>query len=615
MDIFEQKRRIISIAIVAVVLTGIIIAVAVSTPLIRQIHQQATESASQVADTKAQSIRALFDHHQGLALQTASRSELARIMAEYQDGSLSAEALIRFSRPRLEDSARYIDNLAAIIRFDAAGQELVRVGALANRLPANVPLPSGLDIRNYTLAPSDPVGTPLLQTVATIMNDGEPVGYDLLLFKLASLNHAFQTGPDSNLCLLNAQRTRRLSLTENGTRFQLTPPNGCLAEKEKIVTPPELDHFRSTLSDGTRVLAFIRPIKGYPWELHMHSRVSRVFGDVIKDIVISVGLIVLLSAIAGIWVWRSLRPLVHALVDQASQIARSSEELRLAQQVFNHTHEAIAICDTRLRIIRVNPAFGDITGISPKQLMGKKLSEFIEPEHCQEITHEAIHRHLVAENAWQGEVWLTAAGNSPSPNLLTVSPVRNARGQFQQLILTFSDITARVQAEKQMFRLAHFDRLTGLPNRSALETHLEQAIEQARRQHHHFALMFLDLDKFKPVNDTLGHQAGDELLRHVAKRLKHSMRANDVVGRRGGDEFVIITGALGNDDDALKIARKVIQILNKPFNIQGQSVQIGASVGIALYPDNGQTAEALLARADKAMYSVKTSGRNNLAFA
>lgn len=347
----------------------------------------------------------------------------------------------------------------------------------------------------------------------------------------------------------------------------------------------------------------------------MHSRVSRVFGDLIKDIVISVGLIMLLSAIAGIWVWRSLRPLVHALVDQASLIARSSEELRLAQQVFNHTHEAIAICDTRLRIIRVNPAFGDITGIEPKQLMGKKLLEFIDPAHCQEITHEAIHRHLVAENAWQGEVWLTAAGNSPSPNLLTVSPVRNARGQFQQLILTFSDITARVQAEKQMFRLAHFDRLTGLPNRSALETHLEQAIEQARRQHHHFALMFLDLDKFKPVNDTLGHQAGDELLRHVAKRLKHSMRANDVVGRRGGDEFVIITGALGNDDDALKIARKVIQILNKPFNIQGQSVQIGASVGIALYPDNGQTAEALLARADKAMYSVKTSGRNNLAFA
>ncbi|WP_029655600.1 diguanylate cyclase domain-containing protein [Marinobacter daepoensis] len=615
MDIFEQKRRIISIAIVAVVLTGSIIAVAVSTPLIRQIHQQATESASRVADTKAQSIKAIFDHHRGLALQTASRSELARMMAEYRDGHLSAESLKRLTRPRLEDSARHIDNLAAIIRFDASGRELIRVGPLANRLPANLARPSGLDIQNYALEPGNPAGTPLLQTMASIQNDNEPVGYDVLLFELASLKPAFETGPDSNLCLLDAQRTRRLSLTDDLARFQLTPPDGCLAEKERIMATSELDHFRSSLSDGTRVLAFVRPVEGYPWELHMHSRVSRVFGDLIKDIVISVGLIMLLSAIAGTWVWRSLRPLVHALVDQASLIARSSEELRLAQQVFNHTHEAIAICDTRLRIIRVNPAFGDITGIEPKQLMGKKLLEFIDPAHCQEITHEAIHRHLVAENAWQGEVWLTAPGSSPSPNLLTVSPVRNARGQFQQLILTFSDITARVQAEKQMFRLAHFDKLTGLPNRSALETHLEQAIEQARRQHHHFALMFLDLDKFKPVNDTLGHQAGDELLRHVAKRLKHSMRANDVVGRRGGDEFVIITGPLGNDNDALHIARKVIQVLNKPFNIKGQSVQIGASVGIALYPDNGQTAEILLARADKAMYTVKASGRNNLAFA
>ncbi|HAC30170.1 MAG TPA: GGDEF domain-containing protein, partial [Marinobacter hydrocarbonoclasticus] len=145
----------------------------------------------------------------------------------------------------------------------------------------------------------------------------------------------------------------------------------------------------------------------------------------------------------------------------------------------------------------------------------------IDSDRCKDINREEILRHLIAENAWQGEVWLTGPENVPFPNLLTVSPVRNARGQIQQLILTFSDITARVQAEKQMFRLAHFDKLTGLPNRTALETHLEQAIEQARRQHHHFALMFLDLDKFKPVNDTMGHQAGDELLRNVARRLKH----------------------------------------------------------------------------------------------
>ena len=473
MDIFEQKRRIITTAIVAVVLTGISIAVVVSTPLINQIHSQAAGAASQVADAKAENVRAVFDQHQDLARQTASRSELARVMGEFKSGNLALAVLRTFSRPRLEDAAKSIDNLAAIIRFDASRDEVVRAGPLNDQLPADMPMPSGLDIQSYPVG-ADNEARPLLHAIAPIRVDEQIVGYDLLLFDLSPLTTAFRVDAESSLCLVDVERTRRLIWAEGSHQFQLT---------------------------------------------------------------------------------------------------------------------------------------------TPKTLRNTNLMAFIDSDRCKKIDREEIHRHLVAENAWQGEVWLTGPENVPFPNLLTVSPVRNARGQIQQLILTFSDITARVQAEKQMFRLAHFDKLTGLPNRTALETHLEQAIEQARRQHHHFALMFLDLDKFKPVNDTMGHQAGDDLLRNVARRLKHSIRANDVVGRQGGDEFVIITGPLTNDADAQPIARKMIQVLNEPFHIQGQTVHIGASVGIALYPDNGQTAEQLLATADKAMYSVKTSGRNNLAFA
>jgi diguanylate cyclase (GGDEF)-like protein/PAS domain S-box-containing protein len=535
-------------------------------------------------------------------------------MVEYNRGNLALADLRTFSRPRLDDAAKNIDNLAAIVRFDASGAEVVRVGPLDDQLPADLPMPSGLDIQSYPVGVNNEA-RPLLHVIAAIRVDEQIVGYDLLLFELSSLIPIFRVDADSSLCLLDVERTRRLIWTEGSHQFQLTTPNGCLAEQEGIDYKPDLDFFQASLPDGTRVLAFIRLVEGYGWEIHMNARTSSVFGKVIEDIVISVVLILMLSALAGTMAWRSLMPIVHALVNQASQIARSTDELRLAQQVFNHTHEAIVICDTGLQVIRANPAFNEITGATTKTLRNTNLMAFIDSDRCKEIDREEIHRHLVAENAWQGEVWLTGPDNDPFPNLLTVSPVRNARGQIQQLILTFSDITARVQAEKQMFRLAHFDKLTGLPNRTALETHLEQAIEQARRQHHHFALMFLDLDKFKPVNDTMGHQAGDELLRNVARRLKHSIRANDVVGRRGGDEFVIITGPLTNDADAQPIARKMIQVLNEPFHIQGQTVHIGASVGIALYPDNGQNAEQLLATADKAMYSVKTSGRNNLAFA
>ncbi|HAC30172.1 MAG TPA: GGDEF domain-containing protein, partial [Marinobacter hydrocarbonoclasticus] len=311
MDIFEQKRRIITTAIVAVVLTGISIAVVVSTPLINQIHTQAADTASLVADAKAESVRAVFDQHQDLARQTASRSELARVMVEYNRGNLALADLRTFSRPRLDDAAKNIDNLAAIVRFDASGAEVVRVGPLDDQLPADLPMPSGLDIQSYPVGVNNKA-RPLLHVIAAIRVDKQIVGYDLLLFELSPLIPIFRVDVDSSLCLLDVERTRRLIWTEGSHQFQLTTPNGCLAEQEGIDYKPDLDFFRASLPDGTRVLAFMRLVEGYDWEVHMNARTSSVFGKVIEDIVISVVLILMLSAVAGTVVWRSLRPIVHA---------------------------------------------------------------------------------------------------------------------------------------------------------------------------------------------------------------------------------------------------------------------------------------------------------------
>lgn len=613
MDIFEQKRRIISIAIIAVVLTGVVIAAAVSTPLINQIHSKAAESASQVADAKANNIRALFNQYQDLAKQTASRSELAKALAKFTRGELSAEALDRFSTPRLSDATAEIAPLAALIRFDAAGNERIRTGPDTDNLPTDIGLPQPRDIANYPFIQRQN-DQPLLQALAPIRHEGNLVGHDLLLFHLSQFGSALSAGPGSQVCLFNDTRTQQLTLSADG-KFELGPTHGCGSVFKQLDATTETDVFRATLADGSRVLGFHRAIDGYHWNLFMHSRTTSVFGSVIKDIVISILLILLLSALAGTLVWKSLNPIVHALVKQTSRIARSSEELRLAQQVFEHTHEAIVICDTELHIVRANPAFSDMVGIAPKALKSSSILNFVDKEQCKGLSLDSIRRHLIAENAWQGEIWVKGQQDASTPTLLTVSPVKNQSGRHHQFILTFSDISARVQAEKQMFRLAHFDKLTGLPNRTALENHLEQAIQQARRQHHHFAVMFLDLDKFKPVNDTYGHQAGDELLQHVARRLKHCVRSDDVVGRRGGDEFLVITGPLERDEHVEAIAGKIISVLNEPFDIQGHRVSIGASVGIALYPDNGQVAEELLEAADKAMYSVKSSGRNHFALA
>ncbi|MFW5823669.1 MAG: diguanylate cyclase domain-containing protein [Marinobacter sp.] len=275
----------------------------------------------------------------------------------------------------------------------------------------------------------------------------------------------------------------------------------------------------------------------------------------------------------------------------------------------------MAISDASFNIVRANPAFAEIAGLPPRKLYGKNLLDFLDGRHGRVPDLEKLRKQLDVRGAWHGEVWMKGTGDKPLPYLLTASPARNPQGELQHFILSLTNITERVEAEKHMHRLAHYDTLTGLPNRTSLENHLGRAIQQARASGHSFAMMFLDLDRFKPVNDTYGHQVGDELLINVARRLSHNLRSCDIVGRQGGDEFVVITGALNSSDEARTIADKVITALNEPFHIQDRHLQIGASVGVALYPDDGQSADELMRKADRAMYKVKNKGRNSVAFA
>lgn len=614
MDILEQKRRTITTAIVSVVLTGIVIAGIVAAPLINEMHTQAAQAAGGVVDAKAENVAAIFDQHQDLARQTASRSELARVLGEFTEGRLADGVVQTFSRPRLQDAARIIEDLAVLVRYDAAGNELIRVGPLADELPDSIPLVKALDIREFPESPSGQ-NAPFLIAYSPITVANRVVGFDQLVFSPSPLMRVFQVHQDSSLCLLDRDRTKRVFLNPETNAIEVGSPDTCPVLRQELSAEGQTGYFRARLEDGSRVLAFQRALPDHDWEVHMHTKTSRIFAGVISDIFISVLVILLLSSFAGVIVWRSLKPVVDAMVRQASQIARSTEELRLAYQVFEHTHEAILITDTALNIVRANPAFSDITGSSRKSPKNSRLDDFLDSQHTEYLSADAMRKQLITENAWQGEVWLKRRDGISVPHLMTVSPVRNSVNQMTQLVLTFSDITERVRAEKQMIRLAHYDELTGLPNRVALENHLEQAIQQARRYNSHFALMFLDLDKFKPVNDNYGHQVGDELLRNVGKRLKHCIRSSDVVGRRGGDEFVVITGPLHGDDDAKPIADKIVAVLNDVFHIQGHNIQIGASVGVALYPDHGLAAEDLLKQADAAMYRVKTSGRNAVAYA
>jgi diguanylate cyclase (GGDEF)-like protein len=200
------------------------------------------------------------------------------------------------------------------------------------------------------------------------------------------------------------------------------------------------------------------------------------------------------------------------------------------------------------------------------------------------------------------------------PKWLSIAVVKNEQGAVTNYIALFTDITERRASFERIQQLAHFDALTNLPNRTLLNLHIEQSMLTAKRNHNKMALLFLDLDGFKVVNDTLGHHSGDILLREVANRLKNCVRETDMVSRMGGDEFVVVMSAISKSEDAAQVAKKIIDSLSIPFDIEGVIVNIGTSIGISIYPDDADESDALKKYADAAMYEVKQAGKNHYRF-
>ena len=215
---------------------------------------------------------------------------------------------------------------------------------------------------------------------------------------------------------------------------------------------------------------------------------------------------------------------------------------------------------------------------------------------------------------WEGEIWNRRKNGEIYPEWLALTCVRDKRGEVLNYIATFSDITARKAATERVEHMAHFDQLTGLPNRSLLKDRLEQALASARRYQLRVAFFFLDLDGFKAINDSLGHAAGDQLLIEVGRRLKGLVREEDTVARFGGDEFVMVIAGNATEQAVETVAMKAVAGLARPFAVVGCSAEIGASIGIALFPDVGLDCNTLLLRADEAMYQAKQTGRGTYCY-
>ncbi|WP_144049414.1 bifunctional diguanylate cyclase/phosphodiesterase [Vreelandella massiliensis] len=385
--------------------------------------------------------------------------------------------------------------------------------------------------------------------------------------------------------------------------------------------------------DGTRRLFSGRKLDKAPWlvivgedtTVYLHDWWRRFWALLVGTLLL-VGLGVL-----TLRHYRQLYGTEQALREHRNRLAEEVDTRKKSQQVSElkaaqlkiaamafETHLGMFIADAENRIVQVNRTFTEITGYSEAEVLGQTPSLLNSGRHDADF-YRAMWRQLKETGSWQGEVWNQRKSGEVYPQWLTISVVRNDAGEVTHYVATLSDITQRKAAEQEIHQLAFFDSLTGLPNRRLLIDRLEAALKETQREGHYSAVMFIDLDNFKTINDSLGHYLGDALLNAVAERLTHIVRDDDTVARLGGDEFVVMLHALGRNEPAATqsaeaVAQKLLSALLEPIDVEGHVLQISGSIGITLFHGDAVGVSAILQQADLAMYQAKAAGRNALRF-
>lgn len=323
------------------------------------------------------------------------------------------------------------------------------------------------------------------------------------------------------------------------------------------------------------------------------------------------------------WLWTKSEPLcreedgrVYAVVTTVSDITnqrQTEDELRLAATVFDNSVEAILVADSRQCILRVNRAFTEVTGYAAAEVIGQS-AEILVASRRDSSFYQSIMRAIELNGYWQGEFSNTRKNGTIYPEWLSMSAVHDESGAISHYVAVFSDVTERRANEARIAYLAHHDPLTGLPNRTLLQDRLHQALVRANRERSMVGVLFLDLDRFKTINDSLGHPAGDRLLLAVAERIRTCVRESDTVCRQGGDEFIVVLQDLADAEAPARVADKILSRLSEPFDIDGHRIGTSFSIGISVFPTDGRDVDTLMRNADTAMYHAKEGGRDTYRF-
>ena len=384
-------------------------------------------------------------------------------------------------------------------------------------------------------------------------------------------------------------------------------PGGSYTGKEiqALLPQNEIVQFEEMAGTENAVFTAVRATRQYPLLVVTHLRRDSALANWRNEswrLVLFVG-----SALIGILILATAlyQRQQHLAAQQVEESQRERE--RLAATVLDTVSEAVMVTDPNNKIVAVNRSFTRITGYGSEEAVGCGPAQLFSETQSNEIETD-VRQALLAHDHWSGEIRNRRKNGELFVAWQSINLVRNERGDIIHQVTGFSDITEyRAEADRIAW-LAHHDPLTGLPNRTLFVDRLRQAIRQSHRNQGKLALIFLDLDKFKPVNDTLGHLVGDRLLQAVGDRLLDCVRDSDTVVRLGGDEFVVLLPAIDTPQAAFSVAEKINQVLSLPFQLQSHNITISASCGIAIYPDHGTEEKQLMRSADVAMYHAKEGG-------
>lgn len=300
---------------------------------------------------------------------------------------------------------------------------------------------------------------------------------------------------------------------------------------------------------------------------------------------------------------------ISFIVDQTAQ-KHAHTEMQLSATVFDASSDGIMVTDKNRKILTINKSWCQMSGYTRDEALGQPAN-ILRSEKTPDSFYKDMWQTLATTDCWQGDIVNSKKDGRDLHIRLSINAVRDDAQQISHYVAIFTDISERVEAEEKLRTMAHYDFLTGLANRSLFTDLLKNAVKRSKRHSSMFALMFIDLDRFKPVNDLYGHEVGDKLLQQIARRLQKILRSDDIVARLGGDEFVILLEDIKKASDASLVAQNIIDEINQPICIDEIKLDVGCSIGISLFPQDGADNIALLNSADIAMYAAKAAGRNS----